>query len=187
MTLRDLIQSAGHHAVPVIATLAVVPVVAFLVSVSHRSGEGRNAPWKFAYAVLVYLACIPGIFAAVLTAYTLFFSKENLLDANLLIYFLPVATMVATLVVIRKRVSFDDVPGFEHLSGLMVLMACSFAIALAIHKTRIFIGFFGSMEMLFGLAACVFALLKWGSFMLFRSENERGTPESQFPPTKPHE
>ncbi len=185
MTLRDLIQSAGHHALPVFATLAAVPVISFLVGISHRNGEGRNAPWKFAYAVLVYLACIPGIFAAVLTAYTLFFSNESLLDANLLIYFLPIAAMVVTLVIIRKRVSFDDVPGFDRLSGLMVLMASSFVIALAIHKTRIFIGFFGSVEMLFVLAAGVFALLKWGSFMLFRSGNEAARPMPKFPPTKP--
>ena len=171
MTLRDLNQTAGQHSVPVFATLVAIPAVSFLVGISHRSGEGRNPPWKFSYAVLVYLACIPGIFAAVLTAYTMFFSKENLLDANPLIYFLPIATMIATLVVIRKRVSFDDVPGFDRLSGLMILMACSFAIALAIHKTRIFIGFFASMQMLFALAACVFVLLKLGGVMLFRSGN----------------
>lgn len=187
MTLRDLIHSAGQHSVPVFAVLAAVPVVSFLVGISHRSGEGRNAPWKFAYAVLVYLACIPGIFAAVLTAYTLFFSSESLIDANLLIYFLPITTMVVTLVLIRKRVSFDDVPGFDRLSGLMVLMACSFAIALAIHKTRIFIGFFGSVEMLFVLAAGVFALLKWGGFMLFRGASEPARPMPKFPPTKPQD
>ena len=129
--------------------------------------------------------CIPGIFAAVLTAYTLFFGNESLLDANVLIYFLPIATMVVTLVLIRKRVSFDDVPGFDRLSGLMVLMACSFAIALALHKTHIFIGFFGSVEMLFVLAAGVFALLKWGGFMLFRSSGEATQPMPKFPPTKP--
>jgi hypothetical protein len=65
----------------------------------------------------------------------------------------------------------------------MVLMACSFGIALAIHKTRIFVGFFGSVEMLLALAAVIFALLKWGGYMLFRSGDEPAKPMPKFPPT----
>jgi hypothetical protein len=185
MTLRELIHSAGQYWLPVFAVLVAVPVVSFLVGMSHRNGEGRNAPWKFAYTVLVYLACIPGIFGAVLTAYTMFFSKESLLDANPLIYFMPIATMVVTLVLIRKRVSFDDVPGFGRLSGLLVLIGCSFAIALALHKTRILIGFFGSIGTLFLLAVGAFALLKWGGSLLFRSRSEQPRPMPKFPPTEP--
>jgi hypothetical protein len=185
MTLRDLIQEVGSHPVPVASMLVALPALAWLVGVCHRKGEGRNGPWKFAYSVLVYLACIPGTFAAVLTAYAMFFRNESLLDANLFIYFLPILSMVATLVAIRKRVSFDDVPGFDRLSGLMVLMACSFGIALAIHKTRIFVGFFGSVEMLLALAAVIFALLKWGGYMLFRSGDEPAKPMPKFPPTTP--
>jgi hypothetical protein len=187
MTLREFIHSAGQYWVPVFAILVAVPAVSFLVGMSHRNGEGRNAPWKFAYTALVYLACIPGIFAAVLTAYTMFFIKESLLDANPLIYFMPIATMVVTLVLIRKRVSFEDVPGFDRLSGLMVLIGCSFAIALALHKTRILIGFFGSVGMLFVLAAGVFALLKWGGAMLFRSRSEQSRAMPKLPPIEPQD
>lgn len=187
MTLRELIDSTGQHSLPVLSILAAVPVVSFLVGMSHGRGEGHHAPWKFAYAALVYLACIPGIFAAVLTAYTLFFGGESLLDVNPLIYFLPIATMVVTLLVIRKRVSFEDVPGFDRLTGLMILMGGSFAIALAIHKTRIFIGFFGSVEMLFVLAAVVFGLLRWGGVMLFRSSGDESRAAPKFPSTKPQD
>ena len=185
MTLRDLMQAAGNHPTPVVSTLVALPVLAWLAGVCHRKGEGRNAPWKYAYSVLVYLACIPGTFAAVLTAYAMFFRNESLLDANLFIYFLPILSMIATLVAIRKRVSFEDVPGFDRLSGLMVLLACSFGIALALHKTRIFVGFFGSIEMLFVLAAGIFALLKWGAYMLFRGGDEPAKPRPKFPPTTP--
>ena len=187
MTLRHLIHSSGQYWVPVFAILVAVPVISFLVGRSHRDGDGRNAPWKFAYAGLVYLACVPGIFSVVITAYTLFFSKDNLLDVDPVIYFLPIATMIGTLVLIRKRVSFDDVPGFNRISGLMVLIGCSFAIALAVYNTRILIGFFGSLGMLFVLAAGVFALLKWGGSMLFRSGSEQARPMPKFPPTEPQD
>jgi hypothetical protein len=69
----------------------------------------------------------------------------------------------------------------------MVLIGCSFAIALAVHNTRILIGFFGSLGMLFVLAVGVFALLKWGGSMLFRSGSEQARPMPTFPPTEPQD
>src|SRR5439155_8979048 len=97
------------------------------------------------------------------------------------IYFLPIATMIATLLLIRRNVDFEAVPGFDRLSGLMTLLACSFALALAVHRTRLFVGFFGSIHMLFALAAGIFALLKWGGFMLFRRRHEPPKARPQFP------
>jgi len=112
------------------------------------------------------------------TAYSLFFSRENLLDVSLLVYFVPIISMIVTLVVIRKHVSFDDVPGFDRLSGLMIMIGCTFAVVMAIDKTRIFIWFGGSIEKLFMLAAGVFGLIKWGAYMLFRSGDE---PKKEMP------
>lgn len=149
-----------------------IPVIAWLCGLLHKSGEGGITPWKYVYSVLVYLTCLPGIFAGVLTGYALFFSRENLMDVSILVYILPVNSMVVTLVLIRKRVDFDQVPGFDRLSGLMVMIACSFGIALAVEKTRIWIVFGGSVAMLMGLAMGIFALVKWGSYMLFRNRNE---------------
>ena len=63
----------------------------------------------------------------------------------------------------------------------MVMVGCSFVIALAIQKTRIFVFFGGSIEKLFLLAAGVFALIKWGMYMLFR----RGDEPRQDPPKFP--
>jgi hypothetical protein len=178
MTTRDLIHLAGQHSLLLLFAFVVPPVLAWLAGRLHGKDQGNLPPWKYFYAVLVYLVCVPGIFAGVITAYTLFFSGENLLDANLLVYFLPIASMVATLVLIRKNVSFDDIPGFDHLSGLMVMVGCSFAIALAIQKTRIWVFFGGSIEKLFFLAAAIFALLKWGTYMLFRRRDE---PKKELP------
>jgi len=181
MTLRDLIQLAGQHALALVALFLVPPLASWLLGQMHERGRGGVAPWNHLYAVLVYLACVPGMFAAVITAYTLFFSRENLLDANLLVYFLPIVSMVATLIFIRKNVPFDEVPGFDRLSGLMVMVGCSFAAALAIQKTNIWIFFGGSIEKLFILAAGIFALLKWGTYTLFRQRDEPKQEPPKFP------
>ena len=100
---------------------------------------------------------------------------------NPLVYFLPIVSMVATLVFIRKIVSFDEIPGFDRLSGLMVMVGCSFAVALAVQKTNIWIFFGGSIERLLLLAAAVFALLKWGAYMVFRRRDEPKAEPPNFP------
>jgi len=179
MTTRELIQQAGARPLWLIAGCVAPPVLAWLCGWLHGRGRGGIAPWKYAYSLLVYLVCVPGISAVVLTAYTLFFTRENLLDVNPLVYALPIASMVATLVLIRKNVDFDQVPGFDRLAGLMVMIGCSFGLALAIQKTNIWVFFGGSIERLFALTLGIFALIKWGTYMLFRSHDE---PKREPPP-----
>jgi hypothetical protein len=172
MTTRELIHAGDHHPVALVVLFVIPPIAAWLCGFVHGPAAGVNSPWKYIYSILGYLTCVPGMFAGVLTAYSLFFTHENLLDVSFLIYILPIVSMVVTLVLIRKSVSFEAVPGFDRLSGLMVMIACSFAIALAIEKTRIFLFFGGSIDRLILLALGVFALLKWGTYMLFRRGDE---------------
>ena len=181
MTTRELIQLADRHPAALAAAFVVPPVVAWAVGRLHERGGGGAAPWKYFYSALVYVACVPGMFAGVLTAYALFMSHENLLDVSPLIYFLPVISMVVTLVLVRKNVAFAEVPGFDRLSGLMIMVGCSFAAALAIQKTNIWIFFGGSIEKLFLLAGGIFALLKWGTYTLFRRRDEPKVEPPQFP------
>ena len=172
MTIRDLTEFAGDYPLLLIGVFVALPLAALLLGRIHGPDRGGAFPWKYFYSVLVYLACVPGMFSAILIGYALFFTKENLQDVNLLVYVLPWVSMIVTLIFIRKTVSFELIPGFNRLSGLMVMLGCSFAIALAIQKTNIWVFFGGSLEKLFLLAAGVFALLKWGTYMLFRQRNE---------------
>lgn len=182
MTTQELIQQADQHPFVLVGAFAGLPLLSFLFGHTHREGQGGLAPWKYVYSLLVYLACIPGLFSAVLTGYTMFFTGESLLKVSVLVYLLPLVSMVVTLVLVRRRVDFDAVPGFDRLSGLMVMLGCSFAIALAIDKTRILVGFFGSFERLLLLAAGVFALLKWGAHALFRRRDDSARAMPRFPP-----
>jgi|GEM_PF-267032 len=181
MTTRELMQQGDEHALVLVTVFVALPAATWLLGQVHQKDKGGEAPWKYLYCVLVYLACVPGIFAAVISGYVLFFSRENFLDMSLLVSILPIVAMVMTLVLLRKHVAFEQVPGFDRLSGLMVMLGCSFAIALAIQKTRIWILFGGSIEHLLILAAGGFALLKWGTYALFRNRNEPKKPAPKFP------
>jgi hypothetical protein len=181
VTVREVTIWAGGRPILLVVLFLLPPIVVWLMRFLHPRDGGGKAPWRYVYSVLVYLACVPGMLAAVVTAYMLFFTRENLLDVNLLVYFLPVVSMVATLLLMRGSVSFDEVPGFDRLSGLMVMLAVSFGIALALQKTGIFLFFGASIQMLFALAAFVFLLLKWGTFKLFRRRGEARPQRPSFP------
>ena len=184
MTTRDLIQWAGQHPAVLLLAFVAPPVAAR----GWRAGCHGKEPGQTCRPGNIFTpcwfiwcacrACLPGV----ITAYTLFVSGENLLDANLLVYFLPIASMVATLVLIRKNVSFDDVPGFDRLSGLMVMVGCSFVIALVIQKTRIWV-----LSSAVRLRNCscsrreFLPLLKWGTYMLFRRRDEPKQERPKFP------
>ncbi len=175
MTLEELFQLAGGYPAILAGLFVAPPVLAGLAGLSHaRDLEGRS-PFRWLYAVLVYLACVPGIFAAVVTGYMLFFQNADLMRVNVLVFFLPIASMVATLFLIHKAMPLKVVPGFDRLSGLMLLLGISFALALMIQKTRIFAFFGAGIETLFALAIGLFGLLKLGGAKLF------GGPTDQIP------
>lgn len=172
MTARELIDLAGRHPAALAALFLLSPLAALLLGWIHGRGSGGVAPWRYLYSALVYLTCVPGVAAAVVTGYTLFFTHENLLDKNLFVYLLPVLSMAATLVLIGKNVRFEEVPGFDRLSGLMVLIAVTCVTLLAIRKTFVGIFFVGSLAQLAVVGAGLFALLKWGAHALFRRSDE---------------
>jgi hypothetical protein len=97
----------------------------------------------------------------VLTGYALLFTGENLLDVNLLVYLLPIVSMGATLGVMSRSVRFADVPGFDRLSGLMLLLGLTFAILLVLRRSFFGVFFIGSLPALLVIGVGTFALLMW--------------------------
>ncbi len=172
MTARELVMFASQYPWHLTAYFVVVPVLSVLVGIAHGPGRGILAPWKYLYSLLIHLACVPGILATILTGYALFFTRENLLDANLVVYIFPIVSMALTLILIRRTVSFDDIPGFDRISGLIVLLAVTFVLVLGIQRTRIWLFFGSSIYTIIALVAVLFALLKWGAYMLFRQRHE---------------
>ena len=173
MTLRELFVAVDAARVPLLIGLGAVVLVTALLGLLHGRGNGGRAPWRNLYAFLVYAACVPGIFAAVAVVYALLFSNENLLDLNAAAYLAPIASMVLTLGVMRRNVSFDEVPGFRRLTGLMTMIAVTFAIMLVLRSMRVWLFFSASLVWFFVLGAALFVLLKWGGRALFGRRRER--------------
>lgn len=173
MTIESLIaQISQINGWIFLSVFTAPPIMVWLVSLCHPRENGGHPPWNYIYSFFVYLVCIPGMLSCTLTAYSLFFIRQNLLKVNLAVYFLPVICMIVTLVMIRKNAEWDELPGVERIYALMIIMVVSFGIALFIQKMRVFLFFGGAFSTLIMIAVFCFALLKWGSYMLFRSKRE---------------
>ena len=90
------------------------------------------------YTVLVYLTSIPGIFAITLSVYLFIFERQSILETNIFTQIVPIISMVVTLWLIRRNVSFEEIPGFDKLGGLIMIIAAIIIILWIIEKTHIF-------------------------------------------------
>lgn len=161
MTLRDLFEVIGQHPVWVLSYFLLLPLASFLTG-KVAAGEGAQAPWRYVYSVWVYLSCIPGVFALTLNVYVFVFERRSIFDTDIYLQLLPVVSMVATLFLIRREVSLDDVPGFDKITGFVLMMGGIFAILWILDKTRIWIvsylPFWQGILLFLGLLA----LVVWG-------------------------
>jgi hypothetical protein len=137
MTLRDLFSYAAAQPGMVALFLLAVPAAAFLVNL----WAGETAPdiwrWRYVYAVLVYAACIPGVFALTLNAYLFLFERQSIWTMNLALQVLPVLTMVGTLLLVKRKLPFAYVPGFGRLSGFLTLIAALIGVLWFVDRLRL--------------------------------------------------
>jgi hypothetical protein len=138
MTLRDAFEALSGQPTLLFLLLMAVPTGAFLINL--WSGETAEDIWKwrYVYSTLVYTACIPGVFALTLNVYLFFFERQSIWDVNLALEVLPILTMVATLMLIRRKIPFNYLPGFGRLSGFLLLIAALMGLLWIIDRTRIY-------------------------------------------------
>jgi len=165
-TVEDVIRNIGDYPLYVTAFLCLPALLALITGFFYKPGFIVR-PADYFYSVLVYMVCIPGIISGVLITYTLFFTHGNLLQVNMLVYFMPIIAMIVTLALIKRKTAFKRLPGFDHLAGLMIVIGITFVILLLIYKTRIFIVFFSSIFSLLLFGVFLFVILKIGLKKLF--------------------
>ncbi|HEY3320650.1 MAG TPA: hypothetical protein VGP72_09320 [Planctomycetota bacterium] len=164
MTFAELAGWLEHYPWHLLSAIITPPLLCLLLMLAHAKGQGHHAPWKYVYSVLIYWTSVPGMFSAVFTSYLLLFQNADLMKLNVLLFFLPIVSMGVTLALIyRNAGSFDPIPGFDRLSGLMVMLVVSFGIAFALHRMHFGIVFFGDLGSLLLIALVAFGLLKWGA------------------------
>ena len=137
MTLGEFFEWSGSNPALLLGFFFLIPFLA-LLAIFFSKGEGHLSPWKYLYAVLIYLVAIPGIFAVTLSIYFFLFERRSIMDTNLFTQVLPIVSMLATFILIRKQVDLDLVPGFGKLSGLITIISVLMVLMWIIDKTHIY-------------------------------------------------
>ena len=160
MTLRELFDYLSANPMTVVAFFLLMPLLALAAGIITK-GEGHISPWKYLYTGLVYLVCIPGIFAVALAIYLFLFERGgSIFNVNLLAQVLPIVAMVVTLGIIRRNVAFEQIPGFGKLSDLIFMIGAVFVMMYLLERLH--------------LIAWVFVPVQWlilivvGFLILFR-------------------
>jgi hypothetical protein len=137
MTIREFIQWIGENQGMTLAFFGLPPFTALLALVLGK-GEGHVAPWKYLYSVLVYLSCVPGVFAVAFSVYLFLFERGSIMNTDLFTQILPVISMILTLNIIRRNVTFESVPGFGRISDLMFMIGALIVVMWLLDRTHIY-------------------------------------------------
>lgn len=166
MTLQQLFDVIGDNPTFIIIFFFSLPIISYVMT--WITGEDAyDSPWKFIYSALIYSACIPGIFATLLIAYNMFFMRQSLLQVNLFVYFLPIISMIATLLILSRKLSLERIPGFDKISGLVFMITAASITIFILDKMRILVFFYGSIWYLIGLFVILLVVFKVGFKRLF--------------------
>jgi len=138
MTLGDFFTLLGENSFYVVLYFTLIPITAMIAGYMGKN-EGHLSPWKYLYSTLIYLVCVPGIFAITLNVYKFLFERGSILALNIFTQILPIISMIATLLIVRSSVSLDRVPGFGKLSGMATMVLVLFTLMWFLEKTRIII------------------------------------------------
>jgi len=136
MTLTDFFAFLSQNSFYTLGYLIGIPILAAIIGLLVDEKVHLD-PWRYIYMILLYMICVPGIFAVTLLVYSFLFEHISIYDIDLITHVLPVISMVVTILVVKKYISLDDIPGFGKLTGLIMMIFTVLIIMWAIDRLRL--------------------------------------------------
>lgn len=170
MTLQEFFELLGNNPAYVLFYFGIIPIAAFLAGILGKN-EGHLSPWKYLYGILIYLVCVPGLFAVVISVYQFLFGRGSILNADVLMQVLPICSMVVTLLIIRRNVDLDHIPGFDKITGLLTMILAVFAIMWFIDRTRIVVFSYLPFTQVLLIFVVLLLVIRYGWKKSFGSRN----------------
>lgn len=162
MTLQQFFDLISENPSFILFYFIALPLTAYLSSIFGK-GEGHLTPWKQLYCVLVFAAAIPGIFAVILNIYLFLFEQQPVMQTNIYTQILPMIIMLLTLWLIRKNVPFELIPGFDRLSGLLMIVLAVLAVMWLLDRLHIIAFTYMPFHYVLILLVAAFVAVRFGA------------------------
>ncbi len=136
MTVQELFSFVGENPYYVLLYFISLPIIAGIIGLLGDDKCDRS-PWKELYMSIIYAVMLPGIFALFFNLYVFLFDRTSIMNFDIFFQILPIISMIITLLVIRKYVEFDSIPGFGKISGLIMAISAMILILYFVDRFRI--------------------------------------------------
>lgn len=158
----------AEHPLYLVFYFTIFPLLSLIADWADQD-RGHYPPWNYTYAALIYAVSIPGIFAIALNVYFFLFEKQSIMQTDVLTQVLPIASMILTLLIIRRNVDLDFIPGFDRLSGLMFIITAVMAMMWIVDRTRIIAFTYLRFEYVLLIFLGLLLLIRFGWSRMFGS------------------
>jgi len=105
MTVYDLINILSNNSNTII-NYYVALLLVILLGLLFSNMIRPKSPILYVYSILIYALAIPGLLAIILVVYNFFFLRKNLMQLQLVTYYLPIIAMILLFLIIKKNTSF---------------------------------------------------------------------------------
>lgn len=166
MTLQEFLEQCAANPSFIIMYFFTLPIAALLAWWLGK-GEAGESPWKYMYSALMFMACIPGIFAITLNVYLFLFEKRSIFEADIYSQILPILSMILTLFIIRKNTRFENIPGFQKIGGLFMVIGAILSFMWFLEKTRIVIFSYMPFYYVLIIMAIMLIAIRFGTKKMF--------------------
>ncbi len=167
MTIQQIIDWFGSNPRFILNYFIFIFIIALLGLLFVKPHNFKGLV-KYFYSAIIYAVSVPAILSAVLTMYNIFFLKYNLLNLDVLSYFVPIIGCILSLVVVNKTVPMRLIPGFKNLSGLFILILLTFFVTYILQKMFFGVIFIGSFSTLLLLFLGVLVIMAWAWNRIFK-------------------
>lgn len=166
MTVQDIINLLSNKS-NIIINYYVALLIVSLCGLLFVKAQDFKAPINYLYTILIYAAVIPGLLSIILVVYNFFFLGQNLITLQVVTYYLPIIAMIVLLLIIKKTIPLQRIPGFSRLSGLFIMIFIAFIVTYFIQRIFVGIFFIGSFIHLIGIFIVLLIVLKigWSRFV----------------------
>ncbi len=158
MTIQDLIDWFSQNQNFTLGYFGGILVLSILTILVINQNNIKSL--KYVLSAIVYAVTIPGVLAVLLMLYALLMQRTNILNVSVVTYFVPIIAMVITLIILNRKVKMRQIPGFDKLSSLIIMISIAFSIVFVLQKTYFGVLFIGGISQLFIAFIILLLILK---------------------------